>query len=158
MTLCSCQSARQFAKVMIGDLLPICTISACWFLSPTYAHDYWADGKAVPNWVKASCCGPDDVHHLRPDQVHKVSGDEAKKLRPNYAKFVLSQLDYYVVDGYFRPIFAEGSNVIPSQDGDYWLFYDDGGKQWCDKRGEGALTCYIQPQSDVFCFFVPMVF
>jgi hypothetical protein len=139
-------------------LLPICTISACLFLSPTCAHDYWADGKAVPNWVKASCCGPDDVHHLRPDQVHKVSGDEAKKLRPNYAKFVLSRLDYYVVDGYFRPIYADGPNVIPSQDGDYWLFYDDGGKQWCDKRGEGASTCYIQPQSDVFCFFVPMVF
>jgi hypothetical protein len=69
-------------------LLSICAISAWWFLSPTYAHDYWADGKPVPNWVKTSCCGPADAHHLRPDQVHKVIGDEAKKLRPKYASFV----------------------------------------------------------------------
>ena len=135
-------------------LLPICTIAACWFLSPTYAHDYWVDGKAVPNWVKASCCGPDDVHHLRPDQVHKVSGDKAKELRPNYAKFISDNLVYYVVDGYFRPIYADGPNVIPSQDGDYWLFYE----QWCDQSGGGGPSCYQQPQSDVYCFFVPMVF
>ena len=139
-------------------LLSVCTITACWFLSPTYAHDYWADGKAVPNWVKASCCGPDDVHHLRPDQVHKVSGDEAKKLRPNYANFVGIHLNYYVVDGYLRPIYADGPNVIPSQDGDYWLFYDDGGKQCLDQPGSDGSSCYEQPQSDVYCFFVPMVF
>jgi hypothetical protein len=141
-------------------LLWIYTFSACWFLSPTYAHDYWADGKAVPNWVKRSCCGPTDVHHLRPDQVRKVSGDEAKKLRPHYANFVNSHLDYFVVDGYFRPIYANGPNVISSQDGDYWLFYNDGGKQ-CgddDQPGSGGSSCYEQPQSDVYCFFVPMVF
>jgi hypothetical protein len=86
---------------MIKYLLSVCTISTCWFLSPTNAHDYWADGKAVPNWVKASCCGPADAHHLRPDQVHKFSRDEAKKLRPKYAKLLGSYLDYYVVDGYF---------------------------------------------------------
>jgi hypothetical protein len=26
--------------------------------APASAHDYWADGKPIPNWVKASCCGP----------------------------------------------------------------------------------------------------
>jgi hypothetical protein len=139
-------------------LLSICTISACWLQSPTYAHDYWTDGKAVPNWIKASCCGPADVHHLRPDQVHKVSGDEAKKLRPNYAKFVGAHLNYFVVDGYFRPIYADGPNVIPSQDSDYWLFYNDGGKQCGGQPGDGGSRCYEQPQSDVYCFFVPMVF
>ena len=138
--------------------LSICTIAACWFLSPTYAHDYWADGKAVPKWVKASCCGPTDVHHLRPDQVQKVSGDEAKKLRPKYANFVSVYHVYYVIDGYSRPIYAEGLNVMPSEDGDYWLFYDDGGKQCVDQSGGDGSNCYEQPQSDVYCFFAPMVF
>ena len=50
------------------------------------AHDYWSDGKAIPDWVKASCCGPADAHHLRPEQVHRISDD------------------YYSVDGYVRRI------------------------------------------------------
>jgi hypothetical protein len=33
------------------------------------AHDYWANGKKVPDWVKASCCGPADVHRLTRCQV-----------------------------------------------------------------------------------------
>jgi hypothetical protein len=143
---------------MMKHLLSACTISTCWFLAPTYAHDYWADGTGVPNWVKASCCGPADAHHLRSDQVHKVSGDEAKKLRPKYAKLLGSYLDYYVVDGYFRPIYAYGQNVIPSQDGEYWLFYNNGGKQCVEQAGSAESSCYEQPQSEVYCFFVPMVF
>jgi hypothetical protein len=87
------------------------------------AHDVWANGKDVPPWVKAACCGPEDVHHLRPDQVHRVSDD------------------YYMVDGYNRRIPAR--NALPSQDGDYWIFYRD--------DGSGA-------QSTVYCFFVPMDF
>jgi hypothetical protein len=43
--------------------------------APASAHDYWADGKPIPNWVKASCCGAADAHHLWPDQVHRVSDD-----------------------------------------------------------------------------------
>jgi hypothetical protein len=46
------------------------------------AHDYWSDGKRIPDWVKASCCGPADAHHLRPEQVHRASDN------------------YYTVDGY----------------------------------------------------------
>jgi hypothetical protein len=132
-------------------------IAICWFVSPACAHDYWEDGKAVPNWVKASCCGPADAHHLRPDQVHKVDGEEAKKLRPKYAHFLGDHFEYYVVDGYLRPIYAYGSNVIPSQDGDYWLFYDNGGKQCGGQPDGGGSSCYEEPQSDVYCFFVPMV-
>ena len=77
----------------------------------------------VPRWVKAACCGPDDAHHLRPDQVHRVSDD------------------YYMVDGYRYRIPAR--DALPSQDGDYWIFYRD---------GEGG------NQSIVYCFFVPMNF
>jgi hypothetical protein len=47
--------------------------------------------------------------------------------------------------GYFRPIYAYGPNVIPSQDGDYWLFYDDGGKQCVDQSGDDGSSCYEQP-------------
>ena len=87
------------------------------------AHDYWSNGKAVPAWVKAACCGPEDVHHLTPDQVHRISDG------------------YYQVDGYNRPVPV--SSALPSQDGDYWIFYRDnvGGTQ-----------------SGVYCFFVPMAF
>lgn len=87
------------------------------------AHDAWADGEAVPGWVKQSCCGPADAHHLRPDQVHRVSDD------------------YFEVDGYYHKVPAK--DALPSQDGDYWIFYrDDGGGS----------------QSGVYCFFVPMDF
>jgi hypothetical protein len=87
------------------------------------AHDYWSDGKPIPDWVKASCCGPADAHHLRPEQVHRISDD------------------YYSVDGYIRQIPV--GQALPSQDGDYWIFY----------RDDGA-----NGQSGVYCFFVPMAF
>ena len=90
---------------------------------PAAAHDMWANGDIVPGWVKSACCGPDDAHHLRPDQVHRVSDD------------------YYMVDGYRYRIPAR--QALPSQDGDYWIFYRD--------EGAGG-------QSSVYCFFVPMGF
>ena len=92
-------------------------------VGPAQAHDYWSNGRAVPAWVKAACCGPEDVHHLTPDQVHRISDG------------------YYMVDGYNRP--GPVSSALPSQVGDYWIFYRDnlGGTQ-----------------SGVYCFFVPMDF
>ncbi|MGO9423440.1 hypothetical protein [Roseiarcus sp.] len=90
---------------------------------PAAAHDVWANGVIVPGWVKSACCGPDDAHHLRPEQVHRVSDD------------------YYTVDGYRYRIPARAA--LPSQDGDYWIFYRD--------DGSGG-------QSTVYCFFVPMGF
>jgi hypothetical protein len=67
------------------------------------AHDHWDNGDPVPAWVKTECCGPKDVHHLRPDQVRRnAAGD-------------------YVVDIYPDPIPAR--RALPSQDGDYWLFF-----------------------------------
>jgi hypothetical protein len=87
------------------------------------AHEVWANGEIVPSWVKAACCGPADAHRLTPDQVHRVSDD------------------YYMVDGYRYRIPAK--DALPSQDGDYWIFYRD---------GAGG------NQSIVYCFFVPMNF
>ncbi len=46
-----------------------------------------------------------------------------------------------MVDGYRYRIPAR--NALPSQDGDYWIFYRDNG---------------VGGQSDVYCFFVPMGF
>ena len=49
--------------------------------------------------------------------------------------------DYYMVDGYYRQIPVKVA--LPSQDGDYWIFYRD--------NVSGG-------QSTVYCFFVPMNF
>lgn len=93
------------------------------------AHDYWSNGKPVPAWVKASCCGQADAHHLRPDQVHQTD-DGA----------------FYIVDGYEKKIPAD--QALPSQDGDYWIFYRD------NTSTDGK----YHSQSGVYCFFVPMEF
>ena len=111
-------------------------LSPVWVLASVLSatsHDEWANGQPVPAWIKAACCGPADAHRLRPDQVHDMG-------------------EYYQVDGYSKQIakfmLVDGHrvpayNVIPSQDGSYWLFYRD--------QITGG-------QSDPFCFFVPMDF
>ncbi|HME83833.1 MAG TPA: hypothetical protein VKG91_04605 [Roseiarcus sp.] len=86
------------------------------------AHDQWANGKAVPDWVKSACCGPADAHHLRPDQVAlNANGD-------------------YLVDGYREPLPAK--IALPSQDGEYWIFYRenlDGSRS--------AVFCFFVPMN-----------
>ena len=72
--------------------------------SPASAHDRWADGSPVPAWVKTACCGPEDVHHLRPEQV---------RLTP----------EGYWVEGY--PEVIPVGKALPSADGDYWIFYKE---------------------------------
>lgn len=67
------------------------------------AHDRWANGEPVPSWVKAMCCGPDDVHHLRADQVHLMA-------------------DGWHIDGYPN-VLPVGSDQ-PSPDGEYWAFWN----------------------------------
>jgi hypothetical protein len=70
--------------------------------APASAHTQWANGDPVPSWVRAICCGPNDVHHLRPDQV-SLRGDG------------------YHIEGY--PEAIPESNAQPSPDGEYWAFY-----------------------------------
>src|SRR5580658_11196811 len=72
-----------------------------------YAHDYWVNGKKVPDWVKASCCGPADVHRLTMLNVHTAPWNE----------------DYLIVDGYKEPI--RKATALPSEDGFVWIFYKD---------------------------------
>jgi hypothetical protein len=74
-------------------------------VAPSLAHDQWANGNPIPAWVKSTCCGPADAHILRPDQVTRnARGD-------------------HFVQGYREPIAA--SFALPSEDGDYWIFYRD---------------------------------
>ena len=105
----------RFVALAVGSTLAVG--------SAAKAHDYWSDGTPVPPWVKAACCGPEDVHHLKPEQVHRISDE------------------YYMVDGYKYRIPA--NTVLPSQDGDYWIFYRN---------------ISDNVQSSVYCFFVPMGF
>jgi hypothetical protein len=89
------------------------------FTIPIAAHEQWSNGDPVPTWVKASCCGPEDVHHLTASQVHAMA-------------------DGWHVDGY-RQVIAYGRE-FPSQDGDYWIFYRD--------FGDGKQTpvfCFFAP-------------
>jgi hypothetical protein len=109
-------------------------LSALALASPAIAHDQWSNGGKVPAWIKQSCCGAADAHHLRPEQVHDYG-------------------DWYEIDGYF----ANGgkisrAKVLPSQDGEYWAF-------WADYPAQaGMMGNQPASQSTVYCFFVPMAF
>jgi hypothetical protein len=84
-----------------------------------HAHDRWYNGEPVPAWVKTVCCGPNDVHHLRPEQVSRnAAGD-------------------YEVDIYPFPIPAR--MALPSQDGEYWLFF------YKDYGLDGMVRCFFVP-------------
>ena len=73
------------------------------FASPATPHDFWTNGDPVPPWVKSACCGPEDVHHLRPGAVH---------IAP----------DGYHIDGLKRVVPL--NRVLPSPDGQYWGFWN----------------------------------
>ena len=108
------QGARRSAIALVAGL--------GLFPSAAHAHDRWENDEPVPAWVKTECCGPKDAHHLRPDQVRRNAAAD------------------YVVDIYPVPIRAH--IALPSQDGDYWLFfYNDFGVY-----------------GSVRCFFVPALF
>lgn len=73
-----------------------------------HGHERWANGEPVPAWAKRACCGPTDVHHLRPEQVHQ-------------------QQDGFHVDGLSEVV--PYAKALPSPDGEYWGFwhtYSDG--------------------------------
>ena len=105
--------------------------------SPAIAHDYWADGSVVPSWVKQACCGQADAHKLKGLGVDVHEDSCGGKL-------------CYRVDGFAGRI--PYREVQPSQDGDWWIFYREAGES-CPMEGGG---CSPVPQSQAFCFFVPM--
>ena len=84
--------------IALAILVPFIIPGAAW------AHDKWADGEAVPAWVKRQCCGVSDAHHLRSDQVHVTA-------------------DGYRLDGYKTTV--PDNQRLPSPDGSWWVFYRD---------------------------------
>lgn len=113
------------------------TLKPCWrlriasaltglsMLLPTtcLSHDYWSNGKKVPDWVKASCCGEADAHLLRPDQVgqSEVNGKLVWRI--------------HMDDG--RVIDVEYNKALPSQDGNYWIF--------CTDAKDPPVYCFFAP-------------
>ena len=82
------------------------------------AHDFWENGVEVPAWVKAACCGPNDVHHLKASAVHMMD-------------------DGYHIDG-IKTIIPM-NRVIPSPDGEYWAFWNPVGEP------EPVIFCFFAP-------------
>lgn len=125
----------------------IAIILAFWILckvaSRADAHDQWADGSKIPDWVKHSCCGPADAHHLTPDMVHDLG-------------------DSYHIEGMANDIQKTiggkpNTQILPSQDGDYWVFYEDNPAHETYSGYSGK--SYMEPfYESVYCFFVPMNF
>jgi hypothetical protein len=134
----------------------VIAIAAALLVPPATAHNQWVDGKPVPDWIKAACCGPADAHHLTPAMVHHVDAHEAARMRPKWGPHDNDKNGYYVVDGVDAPIYDQNRNILPSQDGEYWIFYRD---EECGYRSEEHdYLCSNEPQANVFCFFIPMGF
>ena len=122
------------------------TVVAAVFLLPVVseAHETWTNGSKVPGWVKSSCCGSADAHHLRPDQVHRLYNEEC---RNGYHG------GCWKVDGYHGIVWDNA--VLPSQDGAYWGFWTDNFVS-CS----ALMSCSSDSvhQSAMYCFFAPMTF
>jgi len=98
---------------MLYRLAPFLFVLAFWTLvfmllaHHARAHDQWADGTAVPAWVKSACCGPNDAHMLDPSQVSQVQCGDNKQC--------------WKVEGF--PDLVPDDQALPSQDGHFWAFY-----------------------------------
>ena len=71
--------------------------------SPAFAHSFWSNGEEVPEWVRASCCGKADAHHLKPSAVHIMA-------------------DGVHIDG--LDVVIPIIRVLPSMDGQPWAFWN----------------------------------
>ena len=110
------------------------------------AHDRWADGSAVPAWVKAQCCGPREVHHLTSAQVHRL---DAKDCWPGATRAC------WRIDGYPYPIPDDAA--LPSQDGDYWAFYAEH-ETSCAPEMLSCSAAQVDHFSPMMCLFATMTF
>lgn len=128
-----------YAALNFSIRLFIILVVWAWSAGLVQAHDYWGNGKPVPDWVKKSCCGPADAHLLKPGQVHETDDEWIVTVPEEKEPIVIVKMM-----GKRTPNDA----ILPSQDGDYWLFYNSSG------------TCYTNgnPHRCYYCFFVPMEF
>jgi hypothetical protein len=91
------------------------------------AHDSWSNGKKLPDWVKASCCGPGDAHRLTMLNVHAAPWND----------------DYMLIDGYDEPI--RKGIALPSEDGYVWIFYKNNVNT---PSGQSAVYCVFVPMGE----------
>lgn len=93
---------------------------------PLQAHDQWANGQPIPEWIKKYCCGPQDVHMYRPSDV-KVTWKGYKL--PDYPHIIPFKRDGFPAVDWDK-----------SEDGMYWAFWT--------KYSENSY-------SSIYCFFIP---
>ena len=86
--------------------------------SPAVAHDFWANGEPVPPWVKASCCGPNDVHKIP-------------------ASAISIQADGYHISGLTTVV--PMAKALPSPDGFYYGFWNEAGEP------NPVIFCFFAP-------------
>jgi hypothetical protein len=109
---------------------------------PTNAHDQWANGDPIPAWIKSHCCNGEEAHNLTKEMGVT---ERDVKAREGGAMIVVPGSDpttryiYYRVKGFNNEVVA--AQVFPSQDGNIWAFYAQGGP----------------PQASIWCLFVPCV-
>ena len=102
-------------------------VSAFSTSAPTYAHDKWANGEPVPDWIKHQCCGVAEAHRLTAEEVHLRS-------------------DGYHIDGYRWVVPISVSQ--PSPDGEYWIFYPDNSSSE-HMPSQGQPRCFFVPPSTI---------
>jgi hypothetical protein len=102
-------------------------VLTCLCLNFAHAHDYWNNGKKVPDWVKGSCCGPADAHRLAMSNVHTAPWNA----------------DYMIVDGYKEPI--RKATALPSEDEFVWIFYKDDVNT---PSGQSTVYCIFVPMGE----------
>lgn len=77
-------------------------LAATLIATPAMAHTFWDNGEPVPSWVREACCGPRDVHHLKPGTVHIMA-------------------DGVHIDGINTIVPID--RALPSPDGTAWAFW-----------------------------------
>lgn len=103
---------------MRGLIATLCAALLAAGPSAGLAHDRWGNGEPVPPWVKATCCGPSDVHRIPASDI---------QARP----------DGYHIEGLTTVVPYD--RALPSPDGAYWGF-------WSEEREPDVLIyCFFAP-------------
>ena len=71
--------------------------------NPASSHNFWSNGEPVPEFVKSSCCGVADAHHIKHSAIHIMA-------------------DGYHIDGINTVVPI--SRALPSMDGEVWAFWN----------------------------------
>ncbi len=100
-------------------MIPIrAAIALLLLTSPAAPHDRWGNGDPVEPWVKAQCCGPNDVHKIPASAI---------TIRP----------DGYHIEG-LTTVVPMG-RALPSPDGSYWGFWRN------ESEPDPIIFCFFAP-------------